>query len=341
MKTMRAMILTEFGGPDKFALREMPIPQPGPKELLVRVHATSVNPVDFKLRKNGSWAGIVPPAILGYDVSGVVEEVGEGVVDFEPGNEVYYTPEIAGGQGSYAEYHVVDEAIVAPKPTNLSHVEAAAIPLAGGTAWAALIERAGASLGETVLVHGVGGVGSMAVQIANAAGARVLASCGYYMLNDAETLGAYQAINYESDDFITMAQEATEGVRELEEPDSPSGPSAARAVTAGQTGRTDRMGPVTARDRLSDAVNRCGEGPPETGSRRRERQDSLEGRRDVSELVSVRLPTQFQRFATLSNGSPNPIRRFQPGICVSIRIRRDKARQAGGWLAVHDILTGG
>jgi NADPH2:quinone reductase len=211
MKTMKAMVLTEFGGLDKLEFREMPIPQPGPMELLVRVHATSVNPVDLKLRQNGSWAGIVPPAVLGADVSGVVEEVGEGVTDFATGDEVYYTPEISGGQGSYAEYHVVDEAIVAQKPTNLSHVEAAAIPLAGGTAWTALMERAGVSLGETVLVHGVGGVGSMAVQIASAAGARVLATCGYYMLNDAEALGVYQAINYESDDFVSVVQEATEG----------------------------------------------------------------------------------------------------------------------------------
>jgi NADPH2:quinone reductase len=211
MKMMKAMVLTEFGGPDKFTLRELPTPQPGPTELLVRVHATSVNPIDLKLRERGSWAGILPPAILGYDVSGVVEEVGEGVADFAIGDEVYYTPEIGGGRGSYAEYHVVDEAIVAQKPTNLSHMEAAAIPLAGGTAWTALMERARVSLGETVLVHGVGGVGSIAVQIATAVGARVLATCGYYMLNEAEALGAYQAINYESDDFVSMVQEATDG----------------------------------------------------------------------------------------------------------------------------------
>jgi NADPH2:quinone reductase len=211
MKMMKAMVLTEFGGPEKFALREIPIPQPGPTEVLVRVHATSVNPVDFKVRQNGSWAGIVPPAVLGYDVSGVVEEVGEGVADFVTGDEVYYTPEVNGGQGSYAEYHVADEAIVAHKPTNLSHVEAAAIPLAGGTAWTALMERARVSLGDTVLIHGAGGVGNMAVQIGNAAGARVLATCGYYMLNEAAELGAYQAINYESDDFIAMVQEATDG----------------------------------------------------------------------------------------------------------------------------------
>src|SRR5919202_4820493 len=124
---MRAMVIPRFGGPDVFELRDLPRPTPGPGEVLVRVVASGTNPVEAKIRADGTWAGITPPAILGYDVSGLVEAVGPGVTDFQVGDDVYYTPEIFGNQsGSYAEYNVVAAAIVAPKPPALSHVEAAA-----------------------------------------------------------------------------------------------------------------------------------------------------------------------------------------------------------------------
>lgn len=209
---MRAMVIKDFGGPEVFEWREVESPAPGPGELLVRVHATSVNPVDTKIRQAGSWAGVKPPAVIGYDVSGVVEDVGVGVQDFAVGDQVYYTPEIFTGQGSYAEYHVAHEAIVAPKPEGLSHVEAASLPLAGGTAWEAVVTRAGVMVGETILVHGVGGVGSLAVQIARACGARVLATCSDYMLEMAEELGVDRAINYKSEQFTQVVNEETGGV---------------------------------------------------------------------------------------------------------------------------------
>lgn len=165
---MRAMIIKAFGGPEVFEARELPTPQPKASEVLVKVYATSITPVDYKIRQAGSWAGVEPPAIIGYDVSGVVEAVGDQVTDFQVGDEVFYTADIFTGPGSYAEYHVADQAIVARKPGNLSHVEGASIPLAGGTAWDALITRAQVQVGETVLVHAAsGGVGSLAVQIAN------------------------------------------------------------------------------------------------------------------------------------------------------------------------------
>lgn len=208
---MKAMVITGFGGPQVFEEREVPTPEPGPNEVLVKVHAASVNPVDLKIRQAGSWAGVKPPAVIGYDVSGVVEHVGPGVKDFKAGDEVYYTPEIFSGQGSYAEYHVANEAIVARKPPNLSHVEAAAIPLAGGTAWDALATRARLRVGETILIHGAGGVGSLAIQIARAAGARVLVSCSDYMVDLAKELGAERAINYKSEDFVKAVQDATNG----------------------------------------------------------------------------------------------------------------------------------
>ncbi len=208
---MKAMLITGFGGPEVFELREMPKPEPGPGQILVKVHATSVNPVDYKIRQAGAWAGIKPPAIIGYDVSGVVEALGDGVEDFQVGDEVYYTPEIFEGQGSYAEYHVTPQAIVARKPSNLSHVEAASIPLAGGTAWDALITRANLHAGETILIHGAGGVGSLAIQIAKASGARVFATCSSYMLDPAQELGATRAIDYKSQNFVEVLRQETGG----------------------------------------------------------------------------------------------------------------------------------
>jgi NADPH2:quinone reductase len=99
---MRAMVLPRFGGPDLFEAREVERPSPGPGEVLVRVVATAVNPVDAKLRADGSWAGLRPPVVLGYDAAGVVEEAGPGVSAFRPGDEVYYTPEIFGNHNEGA-----------------------------------------------------------------------------------------------------------------------------------------------------------------------------------------------------------------------------------------------
>ncbi len=209
---MRAMVLTAFGGPENFHLQDVPKPTPGRGEVLVRVHATSVNPVDYKIRKDGTWAGVRPPAILGYDVSGVVEGLGPGVRDFRTGDEVYYTPEIRGAAGSYAEYHVAHESIVARKPENLSHIEAAAVPLAASTAYDALVTRAHVQVGETVLVHAAsGGVGHFAVQIARAAGARVLGTCRTASADFVRNLGADVAIDYRSEDVVARARELTAG----------------------------------------------------------------------------------------------------------------------------------
>src|SRR5215212_6946046 len=173
------MVTPQFGGPDLFEERNVERPHPGPGEVQVRVVAAGTNPVDAKFRADGSSAGFETPIILGLDVSGVVEEVGPGVTDLAPGDEVYYTPEVFGprSNGSYAEYHVAKAEIVAKKPASLSHEEAAAVPLAGGTAYEAIVRRLGVRVGETILIHGgAGGVGSFAIQIAKAAGARVVAT---------------------------------------------------------------------------------------------------------------------------------------------------------------------
>jgi NADPH:quinone reductase len=210
---VRAMVLPRFGGAELFEEGELERPSPGPGEVLVRVLASGTNPVDAKLRQDGSRAGLEPPVVLGYDGAGVVESVGAGVTEFKRGDEVYYTPEIAGNQlGSYAEYNVVPASIVAPKPASLSFEEAAAIPLAGGTAWEAVIRRLALRPGETVLIHGgAGGVGSFAIQFAKAAGARVLASASAAHQDVLEDLGADVAIDYQSQDAVEVVRQETGG----------------------------------------------------------------------------------------------------------------------------------
>ncbi|MFP2926334.1 zinc-dependent alcohol dehydrogenase family protein [Pyxidicoccus sp. 3LG] len=210
---MRAIVLPRFGGPELFEVRDVPTPTPGPGQVLVRVIASGTNPVDAKLRQDGTWAGLQPPSVIGYDASGVIEQVGPGVTDFKPGDEVFYTPEIFGNpHGTYAELNVVPASIIAKKPPSLSHEEAAAVPLAAGTAWDAIVRRMQVRVGETVLIHGgAGGVGSFAVQIAKAAGARVLATSGPDNLETLRKLGADVVINYRSDDPAKVALRETGG----------------------------------------------------------------------------------------------------------------------------------
>ncbi|QCO17721.1 NADPH:quinone oxidoreductase (plasmid) [Azospirillum brasilense] len=199
---MRAMVITRFGGPDVFERRDIERPEAGPGEVLVRVVASGTNPVDAKIRQAGAWANIPFPAVLGYDVSGVIEALGPGVTGFAVGDAVFYTPEIFGNpKGSYAEYTVASAAIVARKPETLSHIEAAGIPLAGGTAWEAIVRRLAVRPGETVLIHGgAGGVGSFAIQFAKAAGARVIATASAANHAALRDLGADVAVDYRAAD---------------------------------------------------------------------------------------------------------------------------------------------
>ena len=201
---MRAMVTPEFGGPELFEERDVEKPQAGPGQVLVRVIAAGTNPIDAKLRAAGVSMGLEAPTILGADESGIIEEVGPGVTDLSPGDEVYYTPEIfgPGSNGSYAEYNVAAASIVAKKPASLSHEEAAAVPLAGGTAYEALIRRMQIKVGENVLIHGgAGGVGSFAIQIAKAAGARVFATAGTQNQETLKALGADVALDYTKEDL--------------------------------------------------------------------------------------------------------------------------------------------
>jgi len=175
------MMVTRFGGPEVLRLVEVERPSPISTEVLVRVIAAGVNPVDCKTRRGegvSRWVG-PPPFIVGWDVAGVVEAAGYGVTRFEIGDPVYGMPRFPRAAGAYADYVTAPSRQFALAPRTISPAEAAALPLAALTAWQALIETAQVGEGQTVLVHGArGGVGHLAVQLATARGARVAATSG-------------------------------------------------------------------------------------------------------------------------------------------------------------------
>ncbi|MEB2844536.1 zinc-binding dehydrogenase [Rhizobiales bacterium RZME27] len=209
---MKAMTLKSFGGPEAFELQDMPKPVAQAGQVLVRVHATSINPLDYQVRR-GDYRDLVPlPAITGHDVSGVVEAVGPGVTTFSPGDEVWYTPQIFDGPGSYAEYHVANESIIARKPSSLSHLEAASLSLVGGTVWEALVGRAALRVGESILIHGgAGGVGHVAIQVAKAIGAKVFTTVREDNFEFARSVGADVVIDYRKEDYVDVVMRETGG----------------------------------------------------------------------------------------------------------------------------------
>ncbi|MGF1429248.1 NADP-dependent oxidoreductase [Kitasatospora sp. LaBMicrA B282] len=194
---MRAMVVEQWGGPENLVEREVERPEPGLNEVLVRVHAAGVNPVDWKTRAGGALIEWGELPMVGWDVSGTVEAVGPGVRLFRAGDEVFGMPLFPRQAGGYAEYVVAPARHLAPKPASLTHVEAAALPLAALTAWQALVDTANLRPGERVLVHAAaGGVGHFAVQIAKARGAYVIgtASAGKHDL--VRELGADEVVDY-------------------------------------------------------------------------------------------------------------------------------------------------
>jgi NADPH:quinone reductase-like Zn-dependent oxidoreductase len=201
-ETMKAVRVHSYGGLDALKIEEAPRPEPGAGELLVRVMAAGVNPVDAKARAGAfKLPGAKLPLIPGYDISGVVESTGSGVTKFNKGDAVYAYLSLAKG-GAYAEFAVVKETEAALKPKNLSHEEAAAVPLAALTAWQALIDTAKMQEGQSVLIHGgSGGVGSFAVQIAKARGAKVSATASARNQEFLKELGADQPIDYRATKF--------------------------------------------------------------------------------------------------------------------------------------------
>jgi NADPH:quinone reductase-like Zn-dependent oxidoreductase len=174
---VRAVQVSRLGGPDVLEPVELPRPEPVPTEVLVRVHAAGVNPVDWKTRTRGMGTLGDPPFIVGWDVAGVVEAVGGGVTRFAPGDDVLGMPWFPRQAGAYAEYVTAPSRQFARAPANLDRVHAGALPLASLTAWQALVDTAHLSRGDRVLIHAAaGGVGHLAVQIAKARGAHVIAT---------------------------------------------------------------------------------------------------------------------------------------------------------------------
>jgi NADPH:quinone reductase-like Zn-dependent oxidoreductase len=208
MSTMKAVRIHTYGSSDVLAYEDAPRPVPGEGEILIRVHATSVNPFDVALR-SGFMTGYFNhtlPLIPGTDVSGVVQALGPKVNTFSPGDLVYARTGVY-RDGSYAEYAIASAGEVASKPASLDHAHAAAIPHVTLTAWQALFELADLREGQTVLIHGAaGGVGHIAVQLARWRGARVIgtASDNYDLL---ETLEVDQAINYSTTAFEAVVRD--------------------------------------------------------------------------------------------------------------------------------------
>jgi len=197
--TMRAIRQRTLGGPEVLELTEVPRPEAGPTEVLVRVTAAGVNPVDWKTRASGGFLG-QPPFTVGWDVAGVVEAVGRGVTRFATGERVFGMPRFPREAAAYAEYVTSPSRQLARIPERLRDVEAAALPLAGLTAWQALVETADVQPGQRVLIlAAAGGVGHLAVQIAKARGAYVIGTTRSAKHPFLTELGADETIDYTSE----------------------------------------------------------------------------------------------------------------------------------------------
>ncbi len=203
MDMMKAVRIHEYGDPDVLRYEDAPRPVVKPDEVLIRVHAAGVNPVDWKVRA-GHAKNILNysfPFIPGWDVSGVVQSTGLDTSRLKAGDEVYSRPDLA-RDGAYAEYIAVRESEVALKPKSLDHVHAAAVPLAALTAWQALFDAAKIQAGQTLLIHGAaGGVGTFAVQLAKLKGARVIGTASKKNHEFLRSLGADETVDYTTTRF--------------------------------------------------------------------------------------------------------------------------------------------
>lgn len=210
---MKAVRMHDYGGPDVLVYEEVDKPAPGPKQVLVRVRAATVNRVDVAVRENRFPTPRKPPKIIGSDGAGTVEEVGADVTTVTVGEDVFFQGLGVGSEGSYAEYVLLAEEQAVPKPATLSFVEAAAMGLVFPTAYHGLVDKAHVAAGETVLVQGgSGGVGSAAVQLAKAFGARVLTTVSNQAGADlVRELGADVAIDRTQGDVADRVRELTDG----------------------------------------------------------------------------------------------------------------------------------
>lgn len=205
---MKAIVFDRYGGPEVLELREMPQPALRANDVLIEVHAASVNPVDWKIR-SGLLKEMVRydfPLIPGWDVAGIVVDAGSEVGGFKKGDAVFSRTDIA-RNGTYAEYVAVDEKYVALKPSLLTYEEAASIPLVGLTAWQALVDFAAIKKGDRVLIHaGAGGVGTFAIQLAKDFCCYVATTCSTSNVEFVRSLGADLVVDYTKSDFTSELQ---------------------------------------------------------------------------------------------------------------------------------------
>lgn len=203
---MKAIIIEEYGGKEKLKEAEVPMPTPKEHQVVVKVKATSINPIDWKLRE-GYLKQMLPwdfPIILGWDVAGEVYEIGSKVTGWKTGDRVFARPETT-RFGTYAEYAAVDDHLLAPIPENVSFEEAAAVPLAGLTAFQALFDYGKLAAGEKILIHaGAGGVGTYAVQLAKNKGAFVISTASGKNKELLMDLGVDQFIDYRKEEFSEL-----------------------------------------------------------------------------------------------------------------------------------------
>ncbi|MGO3072193.1 MAG: NADP-dependent oxidoreductase [Brevibacterium linens] len=204
---MRAVSQQTFGSADVLEITEIPRPEPRPNEILVKVQAAGLNPTDWKHRSGRGFIDTLP-LVLGWDVSGVVEDVGIGVATFAPGDEVFGMLSYPFGLGSHAEYVAAPSRFFAAKPRSVDHVQAGALPLVSLTAWQALVENADVQSGQRVLIHAAaGGVGHIAVQTAKARGAYVIGTASAEKHSFLRELGADEVIDYRTDDFADRVRD--------------------------------------------------------------------------------------------------------------------------------------
>lgn len=207
---MKALVLDEPGAFGNLHLDDIPQPQPGPAEVRVRVEAVGLNPVDYKLMQGGHPAWRFP-FVLGLDVAGVVDAVGDGVDQWQMGDRVFYHGNLA-RPGGYAEYAIAEAHTIARIPDQLTSVHAAALPCAGITAYQALYRKVHVQSGQIVLVHaGAGGVGGFAVQLAAGAGATVITTCSPANVEFVTQLGAAHTIDYHTEDINERVMAITNG----------------------------------------------------------------------------------------------------------------------------------
>ncbi len=215
---MKALVMTAAGAPDVLQVRDLPTPTPEGRQLLVRLKAAGINPLDTKLRARGTYFPERMPAILGCDGAGIVEAIGPEARQFKAGDAVYFcNGGIGGHPGTYAEYALVDERYAAAKPQSLSFAEAAAAPLVLITAWEALHDRAGLQPGHRVLIHaGAGGVGHVAIQLAHLHGAQVCTTIsGRDKARFVGALGVDYVVDYRDNDFVDAVNDWSNGGVEI------------------------------------------------------------------------------------------------------------------------------